>query len=148
MSNDRKTKPLVPPLALAALAAAAIGATVWALDVAPYSETQPYADGREDAPTGAGSLPDGIAAQQVDGVTVTEDPSAMMAGSTDANDLTGIEETDGPQNRVEDDGRRLLSADEVIAPEEGDVNPETGLVRSDASVGLDASDGDDNRQGG
>lgn len=116
------------PILLAVITVAAIAAAI-AYTEGRSSSVDPYAGEVEQAPTGAGSTADGAAAASNEGVLVQQSDAPLFDGATDATDATGIEMT--PENTVADDGGRTLQADEVIDPDAGTVNPETGRVVSE-----------------
>ena len=142
MADNPFTATLGRPLILVAIVAGLIAIVMWQFADTTVTQKNEFADDVMQNPTGAGSNPDGVAAESLDGVTLTRDPAAIIEGSSDAADQTAIEGPAGASATVPDPGGRTLSADEVIDPERGQVNPETGLVRTNEDAGIDAEGAD------
>ena len=130
-TEDSGARTMARPIALVVVIAAIVAFVVWQFGPTAYSTTNPYPDDLSQNPTGAGSNPDDVGTVLEDeaNVPVERVPSNIIDGNADATDLTGI--TDPLQdNTVADEDRRLLDADEVISPENGTVNNETGMVEA------------------
>lgn len=130
-TEDSGAKNLARPIALIAVIAAIVAFVVWQFGPVAYSTTNPYPDDLTQNPTGAGSNPDdvGTVLEDEPNVPVERAPSDIIDGNADATDLTGITKPE-PDNTVADEGQRLLDADEVVSPENGTVNNETGMVET------------------
>ena len=126
--SGKAGRTIMRPLAVLAVVVGILSAILWANGQTPYSQTQPYSGDVQQNPTGAGSNPDGVVGKSVDGVNMPVENAAPVTGSADANDLTGIERT-APQNTVADEGRvKDLAPGDVVSPEEGRIDPDTGMV--------------------
>ncbi|MGR3495426.1 hypothetical protein [Citreimonas sp.] len=114
---------------------------VWALWL-PDAETDVYAD---DLPrqnrTGEGSNVDGVAGQKVgsESVLLPEETGVIVEGSTDANDVTTIAD---PDAEVLEEGGSRLEPDDVISPETGEVQNDTGMVMVDPDTGIEGDPDD------
>lgn len=130
-TEDSGAKTMARPIAIVVVIAAIVAFVVWQFGPVAYSTTNPYPDDLTQNPTGAGSNPDDVGTVLEDeaNVPVERVPSDILDGSADATDLTGIQDP-VPDNTVADEGRRLLDADEVVSPENGTVNNQTGMVEA------------------
>ncbi|EPX83355.1 hypothetical protein [Salipiger mucosus] len=144
MSNETETprRTALRPIVLGAAVLVAIAGAAWWTNNPPVSETDPAsADNVVPAPTGAGSTPDGVANVINDGVNVQARQDDLIGGSTDAADLTGISDQDASVIPVEEPARSMVEPGEVISPENGQVEPRTGLVEApDAGTRQASSD--------
>ncbi|WP_299786070.1 hypothetical protein [uncultured Marivita sp.] len=127
--DPKKTSTAFRPIAIIVAVVALIGLAIWQIGPTAFSQTNPYLDDLSQNPTGAGSNPDGEAAVLEDGFPVERSADDVITGSTDATDLTGINEP-GYENTVADEGSRTLSPSDVITREEGTVSDETGTVQA------------------
>ena len=84
--------------------------------------------------TGAGSNVDGISGQTEGGVLQPEGPGVIIEGSTDATDLDRISD---PDAEVAPGGGSVVEPEDVVSPEIGEVQNDTGMVTVEPDPGVD-----------
>jgi len=127
--RDSHAKNLARPVAILASVALLVATALWYSGTGRTLATNPYTDGMSQAPTGAGSNPDGAGAVVEEGFPIERDAGAVIDGSADATDLTGITRA-APENTVADDDNRVLDPSDVISREDGSISNETGTVQA------------------
>ncbi|SDY59640.1 hypothetical protein [Citreimonas salinaria] len=94
--------------------------------------------------TGEGSNLDGISGQTEDGVLQPEGPGVFIEGSTNATDTTAIQD---PDPEVPPQEGSAVQPDQVISPERGEVQNDTGMVTVEPDLGVDGDAYEDEADG-
>lgn len=127
----------------AAVAVIVILGVIWAFGLFEAETNLVADDQQEQLRNEKGDIQQGIVGQTSDDVTLPAETDEFIEGSTAASDPNTINEPDG-----DTEGGSVIEPDDVVSPERGEVQNDTGIVTTNPGSGTGGDPGGTGETGG